>query len=429
MTISKHSSFLWGVSTSAFQIEGQINNDITVWESLGYFRNNGEDPIYNRAADHWNRWESDFVLLKELNLNSYRFSVEWARIEPERGKFDQSALDQYVRMVDRLLELGIQPMLTLHHFTHPTWFHEATPWHSPESVEAFARFTAKVVESLGDRVNLYVTINEPMVWLLAGYLDAKFPPGKRDVHLLADSLYNMLLAHARAYDIIKSANPNAEVGIANNFIVFKSAHKWNPLDKKIKRLIHSFYNMCIVDAFHENVVRIKFPFIMDYHKPIALDNKIDFWGVNYYYRMHVRFKLSVKYPFELFFRDRSGSGFTDLGWEIYARGLGKVLNWLEPTGKPIYVTENGIATQDDTRRLEYMTQHLSILEDSIRRNPQVRGYYYWSLIDNYEWLVGYKARFGLYEVDYENGLKRTLRPSGRFFGDYIRNLNTGHSET
>ncbi len=429
MIQSTRRPFLWGVSTSAFQIEGHVKNDITDWESLGRFRTKTEDPIYNQGADHWNRWEDDFALLKELQINSYRFSVEWARIEPQRGRFDQSALDQYSRMVDRLLELGIKPMLTLHHFTHPTWFHEQTPWHSPASVEAFARFTEKVVDRIGDRVPLFVTINEPMVWLLAGYLDAKFPPGHRDVHLLADALYNMLAAHVRAYDIIKSKNPHCEVGIANNFIVFKSAHKWNPLDKKIKRLIHSFYNMCIVDAFRDNAVRIKFPFIMDYHKPIALDDKLDFWGVNYYYRMHVRFKLSLKYPFELFFRDRSGSGFTDLGWEIYARGLGKVLQWLAPTGKPLYVTENGIATQDDAKRLQYMTQHLSILEESIRTNPQLRGYYYWSLIDNYEWLVGYKARFGLYEVDYENGLQRTLRPSGRFFADYIRNLNNTRAET
>jgi beta-glucosidase len=133
----------------------------------------------------------------------------------------------------------------------------------------------------------------------------------------------------------------------------------------------------------------------------------------------VRFKLSFKYPFELFFRDRSGSGFTDLGWEIYARGLAKVLDWLKATGKPLYVTENGIATQDDDKRLTYMRQHLDILASSVRNNPQVRGYYYWSLMDNYEWLVGYQARFGLYEVDFANGLKRTLRPSGRYFADYI----------
>ena len=413
--------FLWGVSTSAFQIEGGIENDITDWERRGRFENGKENPVYGSSTEHWQRWQADFELLRELNVNSYRFSVEWARIEPERGKFDSSALDQYSRMVDRLLELGITPMLTLHHFTHPSWFHAQTPWHHKESVEAFTEYTAKVADTLGDRVSKYITINEPMVWLLAGYLDAKFPPGEKNVRHLADALYNMLLAHASAYDIIKKANPTAEVGIANNFIVFKSARKWNPLDKKIKRLIHNFYNLSIIDAFRDNVVRIKFPLVFNYERPIALDDKIDFWGVNYYYRMHVRFKLSLKYPFELFFRDKSGSGFTDLGWEIYARGLAKVLDWLKETGKPIYVTENGIATQDDDKRLTYMRQHLAILEDSVRNNPQVRGYYYWSLMDNYEWLVGYAARFGLYEVDFRNGLKRTLRPSGHFFADYIAN--------
>ncbi len=416
--------FMWGVSTSAFQIEGDIENDIINWERLGRFQNGNGSPKYGRCTEHWQRWQQDFQLLKELNVNSYRFSVEWARIEPTRGKFDQSALDQYSRMVDRLLELEITPMLTLHHFTHPEWFHRESPWHSDASVTAFAAFAEEVVRRLGDRVSKYITINEPMVWLLAGYLDAKFPPGEKNVRHLADALHNMLLGHAQAYDLIKSVNPSAQVGIANNFIVFKSAQKWNPLDKKIKRLIHSFYNMCIVDAFRDNIVRIKFPLVFNYERPIALDDKIDFWGVNYYYRMHVRFKLSFKYPFELFFRDRSGSGFTDLGWEIYARGLAKVLEWLRHTGKPIYVTENGIATQDDDKRLAYMKQHLAILDDSVRGNPQVRGYYYWSLMDNYEWLVGYDARFGLYEVDFSNDLKRTLRPSGKYFSEHVARLTS-----
>jgi len=393
---------------------------MTDWENRGMFRSRKLDPRYGRAAQHWRFWEKDLGLLKELGVNSYRFSIEWARLEPEEDRFITKALDQYERMLDRLLEYGITPMLTLHHFTHPTWFHVSCPWHSDKAVAAFVRFAETVVKRVADRVPYFVTVNEPVVWALAAYADAKFPPGFKDPKLMAAAIYNLLQAHREVYDLIKSESKHAQVGIAKNFVIFKTARKGHLLDQKMKRLIHEFYNLMMPQAFDSNCVRIHFPFLVDFERELSLKDKIDFWGINYYYRMHVRFRASLRKPFDLFFRNTSGEGFSDLGWEIYARGLQRVLNWMRFTNKPLFVTENGIAAQDDSQRMEFMSRHLAKLEKAIEQNPQVKGYFHWSLLDNYEWLVGYRARFGLYEVDFTDGYRRTIRDSGRYFANYIR---------
>jgi beta-glucosidase len=412
--------FLWGVATSAFQMEGHTRNDMTDWENAGRFRSNGKDPRIGVACNHWNRWQEDFQLLKELGVNSYRFSLEWSRIEPEPGRFDQSALDQYDRMIDRLLELGITPMLTLHHFTHPTWFHNQTPWHKSESVLRFVYFCRMATKRLLDRVPYIVTINEPLVWTLAGYGVGKFPPGEKNMGRVMKALHNMLLAHRQVYDMVKDRNPECQVGIAHNFVAFKRAPKGHEIDRLMKRMVHYFYNWMIIRAFRKNNLRFRFPVILFYDEPIALDDKIDFWGVNYYYRLHVRFRLSFRRPFHLLSIPRSsGEGQSDLGWEIYPTGLRKVCKWVSATGKPIIITENGIAVADDATRIRFLQSHLGVLEELIREGYPIKGYYHWTLIDNYEWLIGKSARFGLYHVDFDNSLSRKLKSSGQFYRDYI----------
>ncbi|MBN2227729.1 MAG: family 1 glycosylhydrolase [candidate division Zixibacteria bacterium] len=421
MKQSNYNGFLWGAATSAFQIEGQVETDMTDWERRGKFRADGKDPRVGDAADHWRRWEEDFRLLRDLGVNSYRFSVEWARIEPEPGIYNQSALDQYGRMIDRLLEYGITPMVTLHHFTHPCWFQERSPWHHTRAIECYLRFVNKLSRCLLDRVPLVITLNEPLVWTLAAYGAGKFPPGEKNLRHLMTAFTNMLRAHREAYDLIKHNHPDTQVGIAHNFIAFKRAPSGIEMDRKVKRLIHHFYNSMILEAFRDNRVKVSFPLMLSYDAPIALDDKIDFWGVNYYYRLHVRFRLSIRQPFELLSLVRSsGEGKSDLGWEIYSRGLKKVCRWLASTGKPIYITENGIAAQDDSLRLRFIASHLEMLDEILREGHPVKGYYHWSLLDNYEWLEGTKARFGLYHVDFDNGYGRTLKPSGGFYRDHIK---------
>ncbi len=415
--------FLWGTATSAFQIEGHIDNDMTRWEQAGKFRENGKNPVYGQAADHWERWESDYSLLRELNLNAYRFSPEWSRIQPERKYFDENALEKYSRMTDRLLDMDITPMLTLHHFTHPAWFHAWSPWHHPGSVEMFCHYAEKVIGKLGDRIQLFITFNEPLVWLLAAYGDGKFPPGEKNLNHLMEALKNILLAHAEVYDMIKHRNPEAETGIAKNFIIFAPDRSWHPLDRGLFSRVNDFYNKLLLRVFETNRLRFHFPFLVNYDAGIDLNNRIDFWGINYYYRLFTRFRPSKGIPFELKFNHRSGEGITDLGWEIYSKGLGEVFDWVKKTGKPFYITENGIADRADRLRKNFIRSHLKIVEEARHENLPLKGYFHWSLTDNYEWLEGTDACFGLYQVDFNNGLKRTLRESGRFFADYVKNAS------
>ena len=413
--------FLWGVATSAFQIEGQIQNDMTEWESLGKFKNNGYDPNYENASLHWQNWEKDFDLLKTLQVNSYRFSLEWARIQPDMNQFNQRAINQYQKMVDRLLELNITPMLTLHHFSHPSWFHHRTPWHQESSIEIFYEYTRKIIDIFHDRINLYITFNEPLVWLLGAYAEAKFPPGEKNLDLLITALTNMLQCHQKVYDLIKSKNKNAEVGIAKNLIVFSAQRGWNLFDRGIVLLIHNFFNRALLEAFRNNKLKLSFPFLLNFETDLQLSDKLDFWGINYYYRMHLKYKFNRQRPIDMNFANRSGEGLSDMGWEIYSEGLWKVIQLVQQTGKPFYITENGIADANDILRLAYLKNHLRIIQRAREKELPLKGYYYWSLLDNYEWLVGKQAKFGLFEVDFNESYQRRLRDSGSFYADYILN--------
>ncbi len=416
---AEYKQFLWGAATSAFQVEGSLENDMTEWERQGRFSGNGKDLSYAEAAGHWQKWQEDFALLKTLDLNAYRFSMDWGRVEPQPGQFDEHALDQYSRMVDRLLELGIEPMLTLHHFTHPKWFHEKSPWHREESVERFAVFSRKISKGFSDRISLFITFNEPLVWLLAAYGEGKFPPGEKDLQLLVDALQNILKAHVIAYDILKTANPQAQVGIAKNLIVFNPQRSWHLLDRGLTFKIHNFYNTMLLNAFERNRLYFKFPFLLNIDFRMPLSDKLDFWGINYYYRLHIRFRPHLAAPFSMSFLPRSGEGVSDLGWEIYAKGLWQVMSWIRKTGKPFYITENGIADKQDSHRAAFLKAHLKYVKKALEKNLPLRGYFHWSLLDNYEWLEGKSACFGLYRVDYENGLHRSIRKSGEYFRDYI----------
>lgn len=427
MNNGSRNSFLWGAATSSYQIEGNIENDHSAWSRLGKLGNNGHNYSAGTAADHWQRWQSDFSLLPELGVNSYRFSLEWARIEPEPGVINQAALDQYSKMIDHLLSLNITPMITLHHFTHPHWFIEKTPWHRPSSVGQFMKYVELVTNRLLDRVPYVITINEPLVWLLAGYGDAKFPPAEKNLDHLMQALHNMLMAHREAYDYIKSKYPKTEIGIAHNFISFRVDRKGNVMDEAVKRKVHYFYNMMLPQAFKSNRLQFRFPFLIRYDSPISLDDKIDFWGINYYYRMRVRFRFNVRRPFDFFFKENPKKGVSDLGWEIYPRGLEKICKWLASTGKPLIITENGIAAVDDTQRVRYLQLHLGTVQKLITEGQPIIGYYHWSFLDNYEWLIGTSAKFGLVDVDFSNGLHRTMKPSGLFYKTHIQNQQL-HSE-
>ncbi|MFZ6032618.1 MAG: glycoside hydrolase family 1 protein [Melioribacter sp.] len=401
--------FLWGSATSSFQIEGNIKNDFTDYEQkLGY-------PPYEEGSNHWKMWKDDIDMIRQLNQNAYRFSIEWSRLQPEPNTVSLEALNRYDATVDRLLEKGIEPMITLHHFAHPYWFHDVSPWHTGDSVKRFLDYSDLIFSRLADRVKYWITFNEPVVWSLAAYADAKFPPALSDLNLTMKALFNMMKAHAGAYEILKSYNSESYVGIAKHFIIFKEAREWFYPDKSIARRIDNFFNFMLLDAFITNRITVNFPPLLKFDKPINLNNKIDFWGINYYYRLHTKFKLNLKNPFLLYVKDPA----TDTGWEIYPKGLKKIIKLVSRYNKEIIITENGIATGNDLVRKKFIKKHVKIVRKQLEKGYKIKGYFYWSLMDNYEWLHGKSKRFGLVEVDYENNYKRTIRPSGHYYAGLI----------
>jgi beta-glucosidase len=385
--------FLWGVATSAFQLEGSPYADWNTWDP--------EITANPEVTQHYRRYKEDLELLKPLGVNAYRFSVEWSRIQPEEDQWDVHAIDHYQEIVDILRENQIEPMVTLHHFTHPRWFLRTSPWHHESSVPRFLEYVKRVVSSLRG-VKYWVTINEPYVLLLGGYLDGCMPPGIRNTSYAIQALRNILIAHQEAYDLIHTELREAQVSVAHNMAVFAPCRAWNPLDRFLSGIAKHFYNHSLLDAFLTGHLRIRFPFIRAIEMDLPIRNKLDFFGVNYYTRVHIRFNPLQKMGVELKYKDMERHGFTDTGWEIHPHGLERVLRYASKLAVPIIITENGIATQDDQKKIRFIKRHVDTVAKCLKAGMDIRGYFYWSLLDNYEWLRGFGARFGLYRVDFDS---------------------------
>lgn len=406
---------MWGVATSAFQMEGAPDADWTHWDST--FRQKPE------AIDHYNRCHDDLRLICDLGANAYRFSLEWSRIEPDEGRWNDDAIAHYQGIIDHLRADGIEPMLTIHHFTHPRWFAERYPWHSDEAAERFLKFAIRAVRELRG-VKYWITFNEPYVMILGGYFEGCMPPGLTDPNLGFIALGNLLSCHGPLYDAIHSAHPGAMVSVAHNMSPFSPWHRWNPMDRLLSAAAKRFYNHSLIDAFLTGHLNIQLPFFRPFSADVGIKGKLDFFGVNYYTRVHMRFNpLHIKrFGVEFRHRDLDGHGVTEMGWEIHPRGLRKVLRYASRLGLPMIITENGVATRDIDKKVRYMQSHLEAMQRSIQEGLDVRGYFYWTLLDNYEWLQGYDQRFGLYKVDMKT-LKRTPTVAAAYYAHMIEKIN------
>jgi len=409
--------FLWGVATSAFQLEGSPYADWTSWDEIL-----SEKPD---VTDHYNLYKKDLALLKDIGVNAYRFSLEWSRIQPRENVWDDDAIAHYQDIIDILKSDNIEPMVTLHHFTHPLWFIKKYPWHEDASVEKFLIFAEKIVSRLKG-VRYWITFNEPYVLILGGYFEGCTPPGLRNVQLGVKALENILACHGKVYDIIHSKASDAMakpmVSVAHNMAALAPWNKWNPLDKLLSKIAKYFYNHSLLDAFITGSLSVKFPFKKAVKIPVPIKGKLDFLGVNYYTRIHMRFNPFKKMGVELRHRDIDGYGLTDMGWEIHPHGLAKVLRYSSKLNVPLIITENGIATRDDQRKIKFMKRHIDVLEKCIKDGINVRGFFYWSLIDNYEWLQGLDARFGLYKVDFDT-LKRKPTNAAAYYSYLIKSMD------
>ena len=419
--------FLWGSSTSAYQVEGGCtNNNWYLFESEK--DNEGQPRIRagqrsGQAADHWNRYKEDIQLMKALHLNTYRFSVEWSKIEPAEGVFSDSALDHYGLVVDELLANGIEPFVTLHHFTDPIWFQQRGGFEREDAPELLSRFANRVVRRLGPKVRFWSTINEPSVYALNGYYLTEFPPATRDAAKAITVFRNLLRGHTSCYREIKRLRADAQVGLLMNIFPFDPPSFWNLLDVVLAHYLNRGFSLAILDYLNTGVFEFSLPGVGSTRFDSGVREGFDYVGLNYYTRLRYRFS-----PFDggkfAEVQTLPPSELTDMGWEIYPEGLYRALAMVSSrTTKPIYITENGIADDRDLRRAAFIEDHIRVANRAIANGMNVRGYFYWSLLDNFEWAKGFDVRFGLYAVDYATQ-KRTLREGSKKYGEMIMRAST-----
>ncbi len=371
--------FLWGVAHASHQVEGNSKgNDWWDWEQQG----KTSEPS-NWACDSWNRYLIDNKLAQNLGCDAFRLSFEWFRIEPKKRKFSQVGIEHYRKLLQDLKKRGIKRVVTLWHWTSPMWFVKDGGWHGENAVEHFSSYCKKVMEELGAEIDMFVTINEPRLPLNRGYLTGDFPPGKRNPLAFLRARKNMIVAHRECYDICKKIQKNIPVGVTQFCNIFEYANPKSPLWTVTKK-VEDNYNWYFQDH---------------------IKDKQDFIGVNYYFGM----KISLLPPFVKM--KNIDKELTEMGWGVYPNGLFKLLMsaW-KRFKKPVYIFENGIADKKDTRRAKYIKIHTEAVLDAINQGADVKGYFYWSLLDNFEWLLGYSKKFGLCEVD-DKTMERVPRKS------------------
>ena len=411
--------FLWGAATSSHQIEGHnTNNDWWAWEQAGKVK----EPS-GPACDHYRRFREDCDLAKSLHQNAHRFSIEWSRVEPREGAFDEAALAHYREVVQALRERGVEPIVTLHHYTNPLWLAAKGGWLNPKIVEWFARYTQRVVEALGAEARYWLTINEPMVYAVMHYLDGVGPPGERNVTSFFRVVEHLIRAHAAGYHAIHrvaaSGGWPVRVSLAKHTQPFPPCRPWFPLDRLIASVTQRVYNQRFLDALVEGRYRV--PGRPTLRIPEAAQT-LDFIGVNYYGRVFLRFVPKAHQWWGVRCSTRHHREVTErnaLDWDVSPPGIRQILQWAAAYRRPVIVTENGICTTDDRQRERFILNHLRQVGRALQEGVPVIGYLYWSLLDNFEWAQGYGPRFGLVDVDYRTQ-ERRVRDSARRFAEVCR---------
>lgn len=398
--------FLWGTATSAHQAEGSNRlNDWWEWERKPGRVAGGDRS--GQACDFWHRYGSDFDIAASHHMNAHRLSVEWSRIEPREGEWDERAIARYRHMLQSLRERGQSTMVTLFHFSIPAWFAAEGGWASPRAISRFERFSRKVAMTMGDLVDFWCTMNEPVVFVVMGYVLGMWPPGKKD-YLTAWRVWkNITSGHVAAYDalheVARGACRPARVGIANNLISMYSYRK------------HSFWDGLYLMASDR---------VWNHEFYRETERSHDYLGVNYYF--HQRVDREEGRFFQMFVDIREENReMSDIGWEIYPAGIFDVMQELKELHLPIYITENGIATLNDDRRIRFIVSYVKELYHAIQSGIDIRGYFHWALMDNFEWEKGYAARFGLTEVDFKTQ-ERKPRKSFSIYGDIAKNNAITH---
>lgn len=405
--------FLWGASTAAHQVEGNTHNQWSEWElanagrlaatftkrlhwlpSLAEVTHAGTDPanyISGRGVEHYERYREDFGILQQLGMNAFRFSIEWSRVEPEEGKWDEQAIAHYREYISELKKRNIEPVLTLWHWTMPVWFTAKGGFERRGNVAYFVRYARKMGELFGSDVRYIITLNEPNVYMMFGYLVGEWPPQSKNPLRALAVYYNLVLAHRRAYRVLKRVLPNVHVGVAMSLSNVVPSNPQNTLNALSVRVASYAWNYWFLDRIR----KIQ-----------------DFIGVNYY---------ATTYR-GIFVADHPRRPKSDLGWSMEPKMIERVLvdTW-QRYGAPLMVTENGLADAHDAHRRWWLEETLVGLRAAMAQGVKLRGYLHWSLLDNFEWAYGWWPKFGLVEVDRAT-MKRTIRPSARWFAERIKKL-------
>ena len=398
---------LLGSATAATQIEGgDENNNWARFAANGKVQD-GTTPV--RADDHYVRFREDIDLMAEMGLQVYRLGIEWSRIEPARGEYSNEAIAHYREEIEYMKSRGIIPLLTSHHFTNPLWFEDMGGFTNKESPDIFMTLVEKVVESFGDIVNEYITINEPNVYATNSFLWGEWPPEKKSFSLVVKVFSNMTAAHIRAYEYIHQKRKemgydDTSVSFANHLRVFEPKSKKNILHKLMAKATNYLFQGAVTQAMMTG--KCHFPVIR--RKGVKKGKYYDFIGINYYSRSMIS-KLSDGVA--------ENCPKNDLGWEIYHDGLIILANDLyKKYQAPVFITENGTCDNTDSFRPKFIYDQLKLVSET--DNPITR-YYHWSFLDNFEWKEGESARFGIVHVDYETQ-ERTVKNSGKLYSAIIR---------
>jgi len=430
-------NFVWGTATASYQIEGGWNEDgkgESIWDRFSHTPGkvfNGDTG--DQACDHYHRWREDVALMKSLGLKAYRFSIAWTRIQPAgRGAPNAAGLKFYSDLVDALLEAGITPYVTLYHWDLPQSLQDEGGWPNRATAAAFVEYVNIVTRALGDRVKNWITLNEPWVSAHVGYREGRHAPGHTSLEESLKTGHHLLLAHAAALPVIRRNSPGASVGITLNLGPQVPA-SLSAADRAEAFFADGYVNRWFLDPLSGRGYPLdaaqKLGTRLDFVQPGDLEQiaaPIDFLGVNYYTRTIIRSAQSENAPQSVF----RGAEITDMDWEVYPQGLYNLLGRLHfDYGFPAYyVTENGAAFPDevssdgrvhDAARARYLQSHAHMLHKAIQAEIPLRGYFVWSLMDNFEWDKGYSMRFGIVYVDYATQ-RRIIKDSGNWYGQLAR---------
>jgi beta-glucosidase len=423
--------FLWGAATAAHQVEGgNDRNNWSRWEQQrdekGRPRIEGDERA-GEACQHYSRYPEDIRRLREeLGLNSYRFSIEWSRLQPGPGQWDPEAVAHYHAVIDDCRARGVEPMVTLHHFSEPLWFADLGSFEKDENIAHIVDFARRAFAEYGGKVRWWCTFNEPGPFSVMGWLLGVFPPGKKQPALFGRVLRNLMVAHLRIYQAIKAmpGGSEAQVGLVKNIFQLDPSQRWSLLHWITCLVADELYNEGILRFLREGRFQLRVPGLVwiDEDWPEAR-GATDFLGLNYYANLILSPFSRQERPFVPILRP--GQVATDMPYAIYAEGLWRALHRGATLGRPIIVTENGVAdAADDGRRKLWIERYIYAMSRAMREGVDVRGFYYWSLLDNFEWAEGFAMRFGLYEMDYSTQARR-LREGSRAYIDIVKRFSHG----